>query len=188
MRQSIMYSNPIKKVAQRLSYALGTKGAYHAIHVRRADHRSLPQFKELAHTSFWYSDKLKPFMNTSKFVYIATDEENRLFFNSFKRAGFTQMFWTDLDQGILLPFLERYPSGMARDILGMVEQLICTYAIKFLGSGYSTFTTYILRMRQYRRILAADTSVDSKISLPYNARNSDSSCKGYESLSHSQPC
>ena len=47
---------------------------------------------------------------------------------------------------------------MLGDIVGILEQIVASCAHRFLGSSYSTFTSFILRMRKHRLILAQDTA------------------------------
>ena len=72
-----------------------------------------------------------------------------------------------------------------------LEQLLGAYAELFLGSGYSTMTTYILRLRKYRATLAADTSFpldERQLGLPRNVRGKTSTCDPITSLTHARPC
>ena len=131
-----------------------------------------------------------PLQSYTNKLYLATDEKNRNFFKVFLDNNFDLYFYEDLPQDILRPYLDKFPKRMEMDVLGIVEQFVCTYARYFLGSGYSTFTTYILRLRQQRRTLGADTrfSVESGLGLPAVVRELKSTCDPLKSLTHSSPC
>ena len=183
-----MYNNILKRTARKLSESLGVSGAHNAIHVRRGDKTTESNFKKVSHPPYWYLERMLPFKDNVPALYIATDEKNRDFFGNFKVHGFNVTFWEDLDQEILIPFLKRYPARMFMDILSVIEQLLCTYAIKFLGSGYSTLTTFILRMRKRRKVIGHDTELGPELGLPFYARTTNSTCNPLFSLTHSTPC
>lgn len=173
VQQVVMYNNVLKRTARELSESLGVpKGSYHSIHVRRGDKKTEASFATVSHDNQWYLTRLLPWRNESKYLYIATDEHDRSYFSDFNETTFNRYFWEDLDQNILMPFLKRYPNRMFMDILSILEQLICTYSVKFLGSGYSTLSVYILRMRKHRHVLGFDTLLGVEDGLPYNARPS----------------
>lgn len=121
-------------------------------------------------------------------LYIATDEKNRSYFHLFEEEGFKVVFWEDLDQEVLLPFLERYPSRMSMDMLSAIEQLLCTYALKFLGSGYSTLTNFILRMRKRRKEIGYDTVLGPDFGMPLQAAMTESHCNPFTGVPHQNPC
>lgn len=188
VHKHLMYNNVLKRTARKLSESLGVNGANNAIHVRRGDKTTESNFKKVSHPPYWYLERMLPYKDKVPALYIATDEKNRDFFNNFKAHGFNVSFWEDLDHTVLLPFLKRYPARMFMDILSVLEQLICTYAIKFLGSGYSTLTTFILRMRKRRRVIGFDTELGPEMGLPFHARTTNSTCNPLFSLTHSTPC
>ena len=49
---------------------------------------------------------------------------------------------------------------MQATLLGSVEQALCVRAHQFLGTGFSTFTETIRRMRHYRRETAGDPYIN----------------------------
>ena len=77
------------------------------------------------------------------------------------------------------------------DVLGVLEQLIATYAHRFLGSSYSTFTSFILRLRKHRLVLAQDSAFPrgNGQGLPAMARDLEfSTCDPIKALTHTEPC
>jgi hypothetical protein len=184
-----MPPNHLKRISTKIANALGI---YHAVHVRRGDKVGESNFKQVSHAPDWWASRIAEYSTITKLVYVATDEMKRDYFDGFiKNRGLDLVFWETLpEQDDLIRYLELYPRRMFMDVLGMIEQLLCAYAEKFLGSGYSTFTTYILRLRKYRTTLAADTTFDPKteLGLPIHVRGKTSTCDPITSLTHSRPC
>lgn len=110
--------------------------AFGAMHVRRGD--------------FQYKDKIptqEDLLRTSRIfpadtpLYIATDERDKSWFEPLAKRH-RLYFYDDV-----CDYVE--PSWVP-----MVEQLICAQATKFLQAPYSTFSSYIFRLRGYMQ--AAD--------------------------------
>ena len=115
---------------------------FSAIHVRRTDHPSSFKMKQ----DFWlWKLQQRAALNLTKTLYIATDEENKTWFEPFKEAGYNLFFAEDFDDQLQLKDIN---SAYVQDMLGLCEQLICAHADHFVGSYYSTFTMYIKRLRK----------------------------------------
>lgn len=86
----------------------------------------------------------------NELLYVATDERNKSFFDPFRRrfpkVRFMEDYWELADLGNVNP-----------NILGMIDQLVCTRGTTFVGTWFSTFTGFITRMRGYMGYL--DSSV-----------------------------
>lgn len=112
---------------------------YQKVHIRRAD------FKQQYGESVLSVDKLIEASNpvlgnhTSKTIYIATDEKNRTFFEPFKKQY--QVFFMDDFEDILDDVNSNY--------FPLIDQLISSRGDIFFGTHYSTFTSYINRLRGY---------------------------------------
>lgn len=180
-----MYNDAMKRVATNLSETIG---AYNAIHVRRGDKTTESNFKHVSHVPKWYAVRMNTFKVLSPKLYVATDEKKRDYFIALQTSGYEVLFWENLDQNVLIPFLRRYPGRMSMDILSVIEQLLCTYAVKFLGSGYSTLTNFVLRMRKRRNEIAYDTVVGPELGMPKLASRLTSSCNPLASFPHRKPC
>jgi hypothetical protein len=93
--------------------------------------------------------------DSSRHVYIATDENTPEFKKPFKDANVNMVTWSDLleqghkGEGPLKDVLGAYSKERLSNLAGPVEQLICTFGKVFIGSEKSTFTGYIERMRLY---------------------------------------
>jgi len=74
-------------------------------------------------------------------VYIATDEQNHAMFEPMRKRYNVRFLSDFLDRGLL--------KGVNKNWYGMIEQIVCSHADKFVGTWWSTFTGYINRMRGY---------------------------------------
>lgn len=189
VQAAMMPANHIKQLARVLAERLGP---YHAVHIRRGDKVGESNFLQVSHPPQWWAERIAQYAGETSTVYVATDEAKRTYFESFARDfGLRPVFFESLPEydTLVKPYLAHFPQRMSMDILGMVEQVLCTYANKFLGSGYSTFTTYILRLRKNRNTLGADTSfAHPEESIPIAVRHESSSCNPLASLTHVSPC
>lgn len=131
-------------IEKRVRTVLDTiKQPFNAIHVRRTDRTLSSGVKQPQH---WLQrlQKLKA-LNLTKTLYIATDERNKTWFKPFRQAGYNVLFAEDFADQL-------QPKDMdgifIQDVSGLCEQLICVHANNFVGSRYSSFTTFIERMRK----------------------------------------
>ncbi len=85
-----------------------------------------------------------PWLNrTNELLYIATDEPDLTWFDPFKEK-FKVRFLRDFEGEVgLLPQEER------GSLLGMVEQIILSHGRTFSGTWFSTFSSYVCRLRGY---------------------------------------
>ena len=113
-------------------------GAYSSWHVRRGEF----QYKE---TRLPAEDLLKNvghFIPAGELLFIATDEQDKAFFDPFRKRFPRLRFLGDyLDKADLRSLNPNY--------LGMIDQIVCTRGRLFMGTWFSTFTGYITRMRGY---------------------------------------
>jgi len=110
---------------------------YYAIHVRRNDF----QFKHLFISIEQIYENIKDVIPLGSKLYIATDEADKQFFN-FLRQYYTLIFYEDIASHVELAHV--HPN-----YIPIIEQLICSRAIKFIGNDYSTLSSYVFRMRGY---------------------------------------
>lgn len=92
--------------------------------------------------------------NKSVPLYIATDEKQLSWFNPLKdEYKFRRLlFWTDLSTEIKARAIAQFPTAMAGDIAGFIEQIICSNAYKFGSSHASTFSAAISVIRRIERL------------------------------------
>lgn len=114
---------------------LGDKN-YYAIHIRRNDF----QYKHLFITPEEILQNIQNIIPEKSNLYIATDHRDENFFTLFKQR-YNVFLYKDIEDSLrLLPHYNYIP---------IIEQLICTRAIKFIGNDFSTLSSYIYRMRGY---------------------------------------
>jgi len=112
-------------------------GGFSAMHVRRGD----LQYKEvIISAEEWYANTA-PLWYPNEILYIATDEQNKSFFDPIAKhhnLRFLGDYWDKAGLGDLDPSL-----------MGMVEIVVCSRGRLFVGTWHSTFTAYITRLRGY---------------------------------------
>ena len=133
----VHYSPYLFHLAQNAVEFLGDKN-YYAIHIRRTDFERVR--KEIIRTAEEILDNIKDIIPTGSKLYIATDHKDMEFFIPFKEK-YEVFFYHDVAHVFTTTLHENY--------IGLVEQLICTRAIKFVGNELSTFSSYIYRLRGY---------------------------------------
>uniref|UniRef100_A0A7S3LHZ6 GDP-fucose protein O-fucosyltransferase 2 n=1 Tax=Aplanochytrium stocchinoi TaxID=215587 RepID=A0A7S3LHZ6_9STRA len=128
--------------------------SFNAVHIRRGQGHT---GRDRRTVDSYYKEHLLSF-NKSLPLYIATDEKNLTWFEPLRmKYGFKQLhFWKDLDQVVISKELSVYPETMSGDVIGIIEQLICSKAVRFEGSHASTFSISINKFRdnpQLRNVL-----------------------------------
>ena len=111
---------------------------YHAFHIRRGDF----QYKDMRVDAETIYGNTRFLLNRSvtSLIYIATDEQNKTFFEPFTR-DFKVVFLNDYATALA----SAAGGKLNNNMIGMIEQVICANAHTFIGSPLSTFTGYITR-------------------------------------------
>ena len=136
----IRFAPNIRKRVADVLKAIGRP--FNAMHVRRTDHPL--SFRKRQY--FWLQLlNIREAVNLTKTLYIATDEENKAWFEPFNKAGYNLFFAEDFSDQLQLGNIN---VAVVQDMLGLCEQLICAHADHFVGSYYSTFTLFIKRLRK----------------------------------------
>eukprot|EP00924_Labyrinthula_sp_SR-Ha-C_P014853 maker-scaffold_9-snap-gene-0.0-mRNA-1 protein AED:0.27 eAED:1.00 QI:0/0/0/1/1/1/2/0/662 len=198
--EHLTFHNQFKRLARVISNELSlastggktdTLRGFNAIHVRRGDKTTEKNFLSVSHNIEWYVERLRVWKNLTSTVYVATDETNRKYFAPLQKEGLKVIFHEDLNpalSGFLLKkFLESFPERMESDILSIIEQLVCAYSQKFLGSGYSTLSVFVLRLRRRRTVIGYDTRLGNMKGLPRYAQG-DTNCNPLRPKEHTRPC
>lgn len=111
-------------------------GTYYSIHIRRNDF----QYKEVRIGANEIISNIKETVPPGSKLYISTDHDtNDLFFDPIKEI-YEVTFYKDIAKDIELENSNWVP---------LLEMLICTRGIRFIGTKLSTFSSYIYRMRGY---------------------------------------
>jgi hypothetical protein len=140
VRDHVRYIDEIQCAAARIIQAVreksrqgGNKGEYDAFHIRRGDF----QYKATRVEASEIYNISKDVIPEKSTVYIGTDERNKTFFN-------------DLSKHYDISFLDDYlhlVEGMNPSYYGMLDQLITSRSRFFFGCWFSTFTSYVNRLR-----------------------------------------
>jgi GDP-fucose protein O-fucosyltransferase len=112
---------------------------YDSMHIRRGDFQFTHMIPD---TLDIYEHNAKLYIGKNHTVYIATDEANRTDFSF-------------LEQHYNVRYLSDYESlldGLNTNYFGMVDQLVAAQGETFMGTYFSTYTAYIIRLRGYYAI------------------------------------
>lgn len=132
--------NKLFKYSQRYYDTIKEKvsvGQYNAIHVRRADFVTEGHYQnawESISTSKKLLTQLEKLLDPNIPLYIATDENNKDFFNEV--AEVYKIF-----------FIDRFFKDLSKLECAILEQIICSQAEQFEGTSPSTYTKRINIMR-----------------------------------------
>ncbi len=134
--QQVVYRNDIFDFAWQLINHIGDQ-TYYAIHIRRNDF----QYKDLFISCEEILQGLIGIVPKYSTLYVSTDHKDYEFFKPLREC-------------YNLIFFDEVISSLDIDItnsnwIPILEQLICTRAIKFIGMKLSTFSSYIYRLRGY---------------------------------------
>ena len=123
---------------------VGATGLYSSYHIRRGDF----QFKAAKVEASQILDSTRSLMQSKELLYVATDESNhQSFLAPFRDAGFLIRTLDDV-----LPPEHRKVLLSNPNWIGMVEQVIASQGRIFVGTWWSTFSGFIVRMRAYQVI------------------------------------
>ena len=132
-----VYRNDLRDLAWRFINFLGDK-SYYSLHVRRNDF----QYKDLFIDGQTLYNNIKDTIPENSKLYISTDDpDNHELFNILSQK-YQLVFYKDL-----LPQLNVEEYNI--DWVPLIEQLICSRGIKFIGNENSTLSSYIYRLRCY---------------------------------------
>ena len=117
---------------------------FYALHVRRDDFISFYTHTAQSGEILWQNVQSVLFPQVTKVLYIATDEQNKSYFDIFttEKSSFRIKYFDDFLPGII----EKYPNFHIHQI-PLIEQIVCANAHTFIGTPLSTFTSYITRLR-----------------------------------------
>ncbi len=155
--KNFRYSKEIFNIAQEFIQTLGDK-TYYSLHIRRTD------FLKVYPSAVVSPEKMLEFHGKSipegSVIYIATDEKPEFF--EVLKEKYQIYFYQDIAQQLN----ESYKTAWW---IALVEQLICSRGIKYIGTKSSTFSSYIYRLRGYM------SDIEDKnylvISEPFNKNN-----------------
>lgn len=151
LKKYIRPSKFIRDYAILASQLLGGAGTYNSVHIRRGDYLhngktpDAEQWLKKLHT-FHFKRNTK--------LYIATEPgKGSSFFRPIHKQYKYVVYSRNLNSELVHSFKRNFPESTRGDMLGLLEQLICVAAHKFLGSNYSTFSSLILFTRKHIEFL-----------------------------------
>lgn len=131
-------------------------GMYNAVHIRLGDYRY--RVKAADATAFVEGAQRKLGFDKGDWLYVAAEESRSDRFFKPLLAGFDKVaFQEDLVRDPrfhrhMVDFVLRTPNSKVRNcIFGLVEQLICTRAQRFLGTRVSTWSMTVGQFRRFLR-------------------------------------
>ena len=110
-------------------------GVFDTLHVRRGDF----QYKIVKRTSEQLYEDSKEHLTPGSTLFIATDEFDKSYWEIFK---------THYDVYFLDDFMDAL-KGVSPNYFGMLDQLVAVQGRVFYGTFFSTFSSYINRIRGY---------------------------------------
>lgn len=115
--------------------------SYYSLHVRRGDHPV--QYRYLSVSAEVILENIKDIIPLGAKLYISTDHQDKDFFKILKEK-YEVYFYEDLTNSLG----EKY-KNINLNLIAIIEQLICSRGIKFVGNKISTLSTLIYRIRGY---------------------------------------
>ena len=112
--------------------------SYYSIHIRRNDF----QYKELFIPCEQILENIKDVIPQGSKLYIATDHRDKEFFKPLIN-NYEVYFYEDIKNQVSIY------NEFDINWIPIIEQLICTRGIKFIGNSHSTLSSYIYRIRGY---------------------------------------
>lgn len=142
VRDHVRYTDDVQCAAARVIEAIrkhskekGNGGVYDAFHIRRGDF----QYKKTRVEATVILDASRDQIPKGSTVYVGTDERRKDFFQAMTT------YWDVL-------FLDDFKDllgGIDKTHFGMIDQLVTSKGRTFFGCWFSTFTSYITRLRGY---------------------------------------
>lgn len=149
VRDHLHFKNDLWCIAHRVIRAVRRDAAaamksspttsFSTMHIRHGDF----QFKVVRYAAQDIVDSVSTdiFTTPGELIYVATDERNMSFFEPLQRH-------------YKLKFLEDYMDecglrSLPSNLLGMIDTIVASRGVRFVGTWFSTFSGYIMRLRGY---------------------------------------
>ena len=132
----LVYRNDLRDIAWQFINYIEDK-SYYSIHVRRNDF----QYKDLFISGEELYNNIKNIIPQGSKLYISTDSDDPNLFNTLKQ-NYQVIFYKDILSQLNI-------ESFSNNWVPLIEQLICTRSIKFIGNENSTLSSYIYRLRCY---------------------------------------
>ena len=136
VRDGIQFRSSIQSLANQVVDSLGGQKSYSCLHVRRGDFKKSYGYLDVGNIALRVKEQL------ASVTYVASDDLSKTFANDLQSMLTNTVIRTKSDFSFLSVFVDPIE-------LGVVEQLICSQADIFIGTRFSTFSSYITRLRGY---------------------------------------
>ena len=146
VRDHVRYVDNIQCAAARIVHKLRTltakddvngRGKFDSFHIRRGDF----QYKATRVDAQTIVERAQDVIQKGRVVYIGTDERDKTFFRPLQDAGWKILFLDD--------FLDVVGNTIDPHYYGMIDQLVVSRGENMFGCWFSTFSSYIMRLRGY---------------------------------------
>lgn len=162
-RRSVRAHPSLRRVARDVVERYFPKG-FNSLHIRFMDGDGTDLREGLLKPGASFVFRMRKF-DKSLPLYVATVPNRRKseYFNPFKEKFRRLVFGNVLERDEqVVQALEGITRRMKDTVLGFIEQLVCARAERFLGTGFSTFSEHIRRMRRWRELVAVTDLTDAK--------------------------
>jgi len=112
-------------------------GKFDSFHIRRGDF----QYKATRVDAQTIVERAQDVIPKGRVVYIGTDERDKTFFRPLQDAGWKILFLDD--------FMDVVGTTIDPHYYGMIDQLVVSRGENMFGCWFSTFSSYIMRLRGY---------------------------------------
>jgi len=123
-----------------IEYLNAKHQGYYSLHLRRNDFCN--QYKDVCINIGELYDNIKHHIPERSCLYISTDILNK------NDLGILHSHYNVVVLRDVLNLLDKY---INKDLYGMIEQIVCTRSVRFIGTKNSTFSSYIYRLRGYMK-------------------------------------
>ena len=149
LKNFVCYVPEVFEISEQLIGGLPGEG-YNSLHIRRNDF----QYESSRASAAATIDNSRNLLEENFPLYIATDETQTAFFDTFGRE-YSVFCWDDFFTSRSATTLSR--ADIPEKLVGPIEQVICAYGQRFIGTKLSTFSSYITRLKGY--LDTGDTNV-----------------------------
>lgn len=147
VREHIVFAKVFRRIALEIMKKMGTP-QYNAIHIRMGDYANRGRIPS---PNSFITDLTRKGFTKKTPLYVATEPgRDQKFFGRFDKAFATK--YANHFNAVHKRYRGNFPQGTRGDFIGIVEQMVCVGARKFVGTRYSTFSEWIYDMRKTKAV------------------------------------
>lgn len=159
--QFVRFSPYLRLRAVEIATRAFHQGKFNAMHIRLGDYSRRWPSSTAARARYIAAIPEKyALWNRSLPLYVATDEpdDEKIFGPLKMQQKYKVMMIRNLPQDLLKDFAEIFPEKFRLDMLGILDQLVCSQAEDFIPIAWSSFSQGIVKIRQNRKNLFPESS------------------------------